>query len=110
MQNLEVQLEDDLTGGLANETIAFGVDGSNFEIDLNAAPPVGGRPGRSARCRRHRRRPGSSEVSLAARLSSVGAYRRKPNGLSTTDAVTGSAELRDMAGRKWACSRKTEHC
>ena len=36
MQKLEVQLEDDLTGGPADETIAFGVDGRDFEIDLNA--------------------------------------------------------------------------
>lgn len=36
MQKLEVQLEDDLTGGPADETIAFGVNGRDFEIDLNA--------------------------------------------------------------------------
>ena len=36
MQKVEVQLEDDLTGGPADETIAFGVDGRDFEIDLNA--------------------------------------------------------------------------
>jgi hypothetical protein len=36
MQKLEVQLEDDLTGGPADETIAFSVDGRDFEIDLNA--------------------------------------------------------------------------
>lgn len=36
MQKLEVQLEDDLTGGPADETIVFGVDGRDFEIDLNA--------------------------------------------------------------------------
>jgi len=35
MQRLEVQLEDDLTGGPADETVAFGVDGKNYEIDLN---------------------------------------------------------------------------
>lgn len=36
MQRLEVQLEDDLTGGPADETVAFAVDGRGFEIDLNA--------------------------------------------------------------------------
>jgi len=35
MQRLEVQLEDDLTGGPADETVAFGIDGRNYEIDLN---------------------------------------------------------------------------
>jgi hypothetical protein len=36
MQRLDVQLEDDLTGGPADETVGFGVDGRAFEIDLNA--------------------------------------------------------------------------
>jgi hypothetical protein len=36
MQKIEVQLEDDLTGGPADETVTFGVDGRVFEIDLNA--------------------------------------------------------------------------
>jgi Lsr2 len=36
VQKVEVQLEDDLTGGPADETLAFGVDGRDYEIDLNA--------------------------------------------------------------------------
>jgi hypothetical protein len=36
MQKVYVQLEDDLTGGPADETVAFGVDGRSYEIDLNA--------------------------------------------------------------------------
>src|SRR5271169_688115 len=36
MQLVDVQLEDDLTGGPADETIEFGVDGRAYEIDLNA--------------------------------------------------------------------------
>jgi hypothetical protein len=36
MQKLEVQLEDDLTGGPAEETVTFGVDGREYQIDLNA--------------------------------------------------------------------------
>ncbi len=35
MQKLEVQLEDDLTGGPADETVMFGVDGREYQIDLN---------------------------------------------------------------------------
>jgi hypothetical protein len=31
-----VELEDDVDGGLADETICFGLDGQNYEIDLNA--------------------------------------------------------------------------
>ena len=36
MQKVEVQLEDDLTGGPADETVVFGVDGRDYQIDLNA--------------------------------------------------------------------------
>jgi hypothetical protein len=36
MQRLEVLLEDDLTGGPADETVAFGVDGAAYEVDLNS--------------------------------------------------------------------------
>jgi Lsr2 len=36
MQRVELQLEDDLTGGPADETVTFGVDGRAYEIDLNA--------------------------------------------------------------------------
>ena len=35
MQKVEVQLEDDLTGGPADETVMFGVDGLDYQIDLN---------------------------------------------------------------------------
>ena len=36
MQKVDVRLEDDLTGGPADETVHFGVDGRAYEIDLNA--------------------------------------------------------------------------
>jgi hypothetical protein len=36
MQKVELQLEDDLTGGPADETVAFGLDGRDYQIDLNA--------------------------------------------------------------------------
>ena len=36
MQRVEVELEDDLTGGPADETVQFGVDGTTYELDLNA--------------------------------------------------------------------------
>jgi hypothetical protein len=35
MQKIEVRLEDDLSGGPAVETVQFGVDGANYEVDLN---------------------------------------------------------------------------
>jgi hypothetical protein len=36
MQRVEVQLEDDLTGGPADETVEFGIDGKSYAVDLNA--------------------------------------------------------------------------
>lgn len=36
MQRVEVQLEDDLTGGPADETVNFSLDGRDYQIDLNA--------------------------------------------------------------------------
>jgi Lsr2 len=36
MQRVEVQLEDDLTGGPADETVEFGIDGRTYAVDLNA--------------------------------------------------------------------------
>lgn len=36
MRKIETQLEDDLTGGPAEETVMFGIDGRSYEIDLNA--------------------------------------------------------------------------
>jgi hypothetical protein len=34
-QKVHITLEDDLDGGDATETVAFGLDGRNYEIDLN---------------------------------------------------------------------------
>ena len=36
MQRTEVLLEDDLTGGPAEETVKFAVDDTGYELDLNA--------------------------------------------------------------------------
>lgn len=36
-QRVTVALIDDLDGGEASETIAFGVDGKNYQIDLSSA-------------------------------------------------------------------------
>lgn len=35
-QRIQIILEDDLDGSLAGETINFGLDGVNYEIDLSA--------------------------------------------------------------------------
>jgi nucleoid-associated protein Lsr2 len=35
-QKVTVELEDDLTGGRADETVRFAVEGTGYEIDLSA--------------------------------------------------------------------------
>lgn len=35
-QRVQIILEDDFDGGDADETVAFGLDGAEFEIDLSA--------------------------------------------------------------------------
>ena len=40
MQRVEVHLEDDLTGGPADETVKFGLDGTDFEVDLSSRHAV----------------------------------------------------------------------
>ena len=36
-QSVQIILEDDLEGGPADETVQFGVDGQQYEIDLSTA-------------------------------------------------------------------------
>jgi hypothetical protein len=36
-QKIQVLLVDDMDGGVATETVAFGIDGNPYEIDLSAA-------------------------------------------------------------------------
>ena len=69
-QKITVELEDDLDGGPADETLRFGVDGSEYEIDLSKKNAVAFRkklapfveharkPGRA-----QRRRPGRTAAS-----------------------------------------------
>ena len=78
-----VTLIDDIDGSSAVETVAFGLDGADYEIDLNeknakklrdvlaSTPPMPGRSaavatGRGRAARRSRPAPGSSKEQLAA--------------------------------------------
>jgi len=80
MQKVEVVVLDDIDGSVADATIRFGLDGTDYEIDLNeaharsfretlqsyigAARKVGGtaRPGRAGARRGGRGAAGSAEV------------------------------------------------
>jgi hypothetical protein len=71
MQKLEVQLEDDLTGGPADETVMFGMDGREYQIDLNAKHAATFRKQLAAFVERarlvRRQRPRSASRSAASR-------------------------------------------
>ena len=79
MHRVDVQLEDDLTGGPADETIQFSLDGRSYEIDLNSRHAAEfrhrlgpftehARPARPQRSRVARRSAASRERSRQIRL------------------------------------------
>lgn len=79
MHRVDVQLEDDLSGGPADETIQFSLDGRSYEIDLNSRHAAEfrhrlgpftehARPVRSQRSRVTRRSAASRERSREIRL------------------------------------------
>lgn len=47
-QKVHIVLEDDIDGGEATETVAFGLDGTGYEIDLNEENAAGLREALSA--------------------------------------------------------------
>jgi hypothetical protein len=56
-QKIQVLLVDDLDGGVATETVSFGIDGGAYEIDLSAA----------------------NAASLRSALADYVAHARRPN-------------------------------
>lgn len=107
-QRVQVVLTDDVDGGVADETVSFGLDGSAYEIDVSStnaeklrnafAPYVGagrrgGRPGRS------RGRSGSGAPQPAARRDSGdnAAIRKwaKANGHAVSERGRISQQVRD---------------
>jgi hypothetical protein len=94
-QKVSVVLEDDLTGGPAEQTIRFAFDGTDYEIDLNAknaatfgkqlapylehARRVGrAQPRRSGRTTANRQRSGDIRVWAKERGLAVSARGRIP--------------------------------
>ena len=78
-QKVHITLEDDLDGGDAAETVAFGLDGRSYEIDLNAKNAKGLREALAKYVAAGRRAGGRS-----------GAKRR-------TQVGTSAREIRDWA-------------
>ena len=69
-QKVTVVLEDDLTGGPAEQTVRFAFDGTDYEIDLNAKNAAALRK-QLARCLRQSFSMGSRNSSLLPCGSSV---------------------------------------
>lgn len=93
-QRVQVILEDDIDGGTAVETVTFGIDGSNYEIDLSKknaaklrdalAPYVGAgrRAGRSAAAGRRGAR--TAVRSDRERIQAIREWARS-NGYAVSD-------------------------
>ncbi len=64
-----VELEDDLDGGPAEETLRFGLDGSEYEIDLNKKNATAFRK-QLARYIEHARRAGRGQRRRSGRTAS----------------------------------------
>jgi hypothetical protein len=125
MQKLEVQLEDDLTGGPADETVAFSVDGRDFEIDLNAKHAASFRrqlaafidraqPVRAQRRRTTRRTAASRERSRAIRdwaeqqgFELAGHGRLPANVIHEYERAHSSAQPAEHAPRRPGRRRRT---
>ena len=100
-QKINVTLEDDLTGGAADETVTFALDGTTYEIDLTTknakalrdalAPYVGaGRRASSGSGRRSGRR-GSSGIDRE-RTQQIRAWARK-KGIKVSERGRLSADI-----------------
>ena len=102
-QKVNIVLVDDLDGSDANETVSFGLDGTNYEIDLNdknaaalrealagfvghARKVTGG-----TRARRGRARAASTTGPSAGELREWG----RANGFEVSDRGRVSAEVRE---------------
>lgn len=99
-QKFIVQLEDDIDGGDASETVTFGLDGVAYEIDLsekNAAAlreAVGSWTEHARRTGGRRSRGRSSASSTRQDLNEVRVWGRE-NGYAVSDRGRVSREVQD---------------
>lgn len=80
-RKVEVTLIDDLTGGDADETVSFGLDGTRYEIDLSAANAKKLRDGLAKFADAARREKGAARQPVRA----VPRKAAAPAGPSTSD-------------------------
>ena len=98
-QRVQIILEDDYDGGVAEETVNFGLDGAEYEIDLSAknaanlrdalAPWLG-----HARKTGGRRKRGSAKSSGSSSTSDIRAWALA-NGHDVSSRGRVSADVRD---------------
>jgi hypothetical protein len=87
-----IELEDDLSGGPAEETVTFGLDGTSFDIDLNAENAS-------------RLRDSMAEFVTAARKAGGRAGSRgipRPRAAASDAAVSAGLKEDAAAIREWA--------
>ncbi len=107
-QRVQVVLTDDVDGGVADETVTFGLDGSSYEIDLssanaeklrNAFAPYVGAARRGGRPGGGRSRSGGAAPRAAARSGGGenAAIREwaKANGHAVSERGRISGQVRD---------------
>jgi len=93
-RRVEIVLEDDLDGSTADETVIFGLDGKEYEIDLSATHVKQLREALAPFVSSARRRPGKRRSSQTAG-SSAGAVRAwaRENGVPVNERGRIPAEV-----------------
>ncbi len=81
-QRVNVILVDDLDGSDAEETVTFGIDGTEYEIDLSA--------GNAAKLR-------ELLAGYVGHARRTGGRRRRPGSRNAAKPVTSAAEIREWA-------------
>ncbi|MEV7973816.1 Lsr2 family protein [Cellulomonas sp. NPDC089187] len=102
-QKVQVLLVDDIDGGTADETVTFGLDGVNYEIDLSTAhakelrDAFGTWVGHARKISNRGTRSGSAGASRPRRNSDAGDVRAwaKENGYEVSERGRISAEIRE---------------
>lgn len=99
-QRVQILLVDDIDGGDADETVRFGLDGVDYEIDLSAKNVSALRDGLAkyigeARRVGGRRRTGRKSVGGGATDASTIREWAKDNGWEVSDRGRVSAEIRE---------------
>jgi hypothetical protein len=97
-QRVQIILEDDYDGGIADETISFGLDGAEYEIDLSTRNAAGLRDALAPWLAHARktggRRKRAAKASGSSSTSDIRAWAQA-QGLDVSSRGRVSAEVRD---------------